>query len=153
MAEEADRDEGGIVGDSVAVIGAGLVGIEAAIHQALRGKKVSIIEALPAAARDANFRYARTYKWKMEELGIQLFVNTKCEEITPEGVRCTDAEGKPVFVPADTEVIAIGMRPRENAAEALRDCAPEFRRIGNCVKIGQVMDSIRAGFDAGMFTE
>lgn len=153
MAEEADRDEGGIVGDTVAVIGAGLVGIETAINQAERGKKVSIIEALPVAAKDANFRYARTYKWKMEELGIEVHTSTMCREITAEGVKCVDAEGKEVFIPADTVVMAIGMRPRAAAAEALRDCASEFRKIGNCVKIGQVMDSMRAGYDAGMFTE
>ena len=31
--------------------------------------------------------------------------------------------------------------------------APEVRILGNCAKVGQTMDAIRAGFDAGMFVD
>ena len=45
------------------------------------------------------------------------------------------------------------MRPRRDEAESFLGCAPEVRILGNCAKVGQTMDAIRAGFDAGMFVD
>ena len=66
---------------------------------------------------------------------------------------CKARGGERVAVPADTAVIAIGMRPRRDEAESFLGCAPEVRILGNCAKVGQTMDAIRAGFDAGMFVD
>ncbi len=147
----AEVDKGAPVGDTVVVIGGGLVGVETALHLAMQGKQVSIVEMLPSIANDANFRYARTYRWKIEEYKINVLTSTKCSAITAEGVVALDKEGKEVLIPADTVVISAGMRPRSAQAEALRDCAPIFIPIGNCVRPGVVKDAIRAGFDAAMF--
>ena len=87
-----------------------------------------------------------------ERLGIETLTGAMCTAITPEGVVC-ERGGARVTVPADTAVIAIGMRPRRDAAEAFLGCAPEVRILGNCAKVGQTMDAIRAGFDAGMFID
>ena len=152
MAEEADRDIER-VGQRVAVIGGGLVGIETALNQAMLGKQVCIIEALPEIARDANFRYARTYSWKIKEYDIEVRTGTKCTAVTKDGVNAIGPNGDNVFIPADTVVIAIGMRPREAESESLRDCAPVFIPIGTCVKPGVVMNSIRSGYDAAMFLD
>ncbi len=151
MPDVADKLADRLPGSSVAVIGGGLVGIESAIHQAMLGKQVTIIEALPEIARDANIRYSRTYNLKLKELGIKVLVNTKCAEIDKEGVKCIGTDGNEIFVSADAVIVAIGMRSREAESEALRNCAHTFRAIGNCQKVGVVADSMRAGFDAGMF--
>ena len=151
MAEAVDK--GAQVGQNVVVIGGGLVGIEAALHLAMQGKKVSIVEMLPDIANDANFRYARTYRWKIEEYKIDVYTSTKCSAITDEGVAAVDKDGKDILIPADNVVISVGMRPLATASEALRDCAPDFIPIGNCVRPGQVKDAIRAGYDAAMFLD
>ena len=151
MAEDVDK--GAQVGDRVVVIGGGLVGIETALHLAMQGKKVSIVEMLPAIANDANFRYARTYRWKIEEYGIDVYTSTKCSAVTEEGVLAVDQEGNELRIPADHVVISVGMKPRTHVVESLRDCAPEFIPIGNCVRPGQIKDAIRAGYDAAMFLE
>ncbi len=151
MAEDVDK--GAQVGEKVVVIGGGLVGVESALHLAMQGKQVSIVEMLPAIANDANFRYARTYRWQIEKWKIAVYTSIKCSAIDDAGVHGTDAEGKDVLIEADNVVIAAGMRPLSAAAEALRDCAPEFIPIGNCVRPGQVKDAIRAGFDAAMYLD
>lgn len=149
MAEDVDK--GAEAGDRVVVIGGGLVGVETAIHLAMQGKKVSIVEAQPSIANDANFRYARTYRWKIEEYKIDVYTSTKCSAVTDAGVQAVDKDGKDILIPADSVVISVGMRPLSAQVEALRDCAPLFIPIGNCVRPGVVKDAIRAGFDAAMF--
>jgi 2,4-dienoyl-CoA reductase-like NADH-dependent reductase (Old Yellow Enzyme family)/thioredoxin reductase len=151
MAEEVDK--GAPVGERVVVIGGGLVGVEAALHLAYQGKKTVIVEMLPKIASDANFRYARTYLWKIEEMGIEVHVNTTCRAITETGVEVTDADGNDKLIPADSIVISVGMRSRAAESEALRFCAPQFIPIGNCVRPGMVKDAIRAGYDAAMFMD
>jgi 2,4-dienoyl-CoA reductase-like NADH-dependent reductase (Old Yellow Enzyme family)/thioredoxin reductase len=151
MAEEVDK--GAPVGERVVIIGGGLVGVETALHLAYQGKKAVIVEMLPKIVSDANFRYARTYLWKIEETGIEVHTGAKCRGVTEAGVEVTDADGNDRLIPADTVVISVGMRPRENESETLRFCAPQFIPIGNCVRPGVVKDAIRAGYDAAMFME
>jgi 2,4-dienoyl-CoA reductase-like NADH-dependent reductase (Old Yellow Enzyme family)/thioredoxin reductase len=151
MAEEVDK--GAPVGERVVVIGGGLVGVETALHLAYQGKKAIVVEMLPKIAADANFRYARTYLWKIEEKGVEVHTGAKCRGITAAGVEITDADGNDRLIPADTVVISVGMRPRESESETLRFCAPQFIPIGNCVRPGVVKDAIRAGYDAAMFMD
>lgn len=144
-------DEGARTGTTVVVIGGGLVGVETALHLAMQGRQVSIVEMLPAIASDANFRYARTYRWEIEKWHVNVYPSTRCDAIIEEGVCVTDETGQRRRLPADSVIIAAGMRPLSAEAEALRDCAPLFIPIGNCVRPGVVKDAIRAGFDAAMF--
>ncbi|MBR6259561.1 MAG: hypothetical protein IKR21_05055 [Oscillospiraceae bacterium] len=76
--------------------------------------------------------------------------NTKCLAVTEEGVSAETPEGEKL-IPADTVVIAVGLRPNSREAEALRDCAPIFIPIGNCVAPSQVQGAIRSGYDAAAF--
>ena len=151
MAREAEC--GAEIGENVVVIGGGLVGVETALNLAMQGRNVSIVEAQSAIANDANLRYARTYRWKIKEYKINVYTSVKCSAITDEGVLAVDKDGSEILLSADTVVISVGMRPLSVAAEALRDCAPEFIPIGNCVRPGIVKDAIRAGFDAAMFLD
>jgi hypothetical protein len=44
----------------------------------------------------------------------------------------------------------MGMRANTAEAEAFRPCAPTFRAIGDCVRVGNVQKAVRQGFDAAM---
>jgi len=147
----AEADEGGAQGKTVVVIGGGLVGVECALHLAKQGKKAAIVELLPDIAGDANFRYARTYRWELEKERVQVFTGTKCLAVTEDGVEAEGPGGERLAIPADTVVIAVGLRARTEEAESLRDCAPVFIPVGSCVAPGQVQAAIREGYDAATF--
>lgn len=137
------------VGQTVAVIGGGQVGCETAVHYGTMGKNVTVLEMQSKLAPDAM----RTYQ---EELEGQ--VNDHCTavlgatvtEISAAGVSYKDASGAVHTVPADTVLLAVGMRSRSQQAETFRGCAEEFRKVGDCVKVGNVKTVTRAAFDAAM---
>lgn len=149
MAAEADR--GDVLGDAIVVIGGGLVGVESALHLAKQGKKVTILEMLPKVANDANIRYARTYRWELEKERVEVRTNTRCLVVTESGVEVEGPGGEKASIPADTVVLAAGLCPLTEDSETLRDCAPIFIPIGNCVVPDQVQGAIRSGFDAATF--
>ena len=51
------------------------------------------------------------------------------------------------MVPADSILMAVGMAPKADEAEKLRDCAKRFFRIGDCNKPATVAEATRLGYD------
>jgi NADPH-dependent 2,4-dienoyl-CoA reductase/sulfur reductase-like enzyme len=144
----ADQHEA--IGDRVLVMGGGLVGCETALHLALGGKKVTLVEMQDEVAKDAN---ARNKPLLMPRLKREVDIRTGLRgvEITPEGLLCVDAQGEEVFLEADTIVCSVGQRPLRNVVNGLLDSAPEVIQIGDCVKPGQVKDAVFRGYYAGLY--
>ncbi len=148
----ADADRGDIKADNVVVIGGGLVGVETALHMAREGKKTTIIEAADSYARDANIRYARTYRWEIEKEHISVLCSTACTEITEQGVKVrNNKSGEEYLIECGAVIIAAGMKTRDDESEQLRWCAKTFIPIGNVVKPGIIMAAVRGGYDAAKY--
>lgn len=138
------------IGENTVIIGGGLVGCEEAIDLAEKGRKVTIVEMKPELCRDAPYLHHEGVLIELDKHHIQTLLNSSCKEITAQGVVVT-CGGQDRLIPADTVVIAAGVRPLAEEAEALRDCAPDFRRVGDCKRARKVYDALREGFDAGAF--
>lgn len=139
----------GCVGEHVAIIGGGEVGCEVAVHLAMEGRSVTVLEMGPELAPAAM----RTYR---EELLGQVadrcatVLRAEVQGVGEEGVRYRDAAGGKHVLEADTVVLACGMRARSGAAERFRGCAGEFRRLGDCARVGHVGTAARDAFDAAL---
>lgn len=138
------------VGERVVMIGGGLVGCEEAIDLAEKGRTVTIVEMKPELCRDAPYLHHEGVLIELDKHHVQTYLNSSCLEITEQGA-VISLDGKPHLIPADTVVIAAGVKPLMDEAEALRDCALDFRRIGDCKRPRKVYDALREGFDAGTF--
>jgi 2,4-dienoyl-CoA reductase-like NADH-dependent reductase (Old Yellow Enzyme family)/thioredoxin reductase len=149
-AEVAYADDAN-TGAKVAVLGAGLVGTELAIHLAMQGKKVEIIEMLDKISDGGNFQHIRAVNIELKRYGIALHLSTKALEISSEGLRCEAADGGELFVAADTVVYAVGQVPLHDAATSLRDSAPEFYEIGDCVMPKNIMSATSAAYELARF--
>ena len=68
------------VGERVAVIGGGMVGIETAFYLAEKGKKVAIVEMLPKIGPDIGLTFRLAYWRKIPSLGIQVFTEARLFE-------------------------------------------------------------------------
>jgi nitrite reductase (NADH) large subunit len=115
---------------SAAVIGGGLLGLEAARALQMLGVESHVVEyapqLLPLQLDPASGELARR---KIEDLGIHVLVNVRAERITVDGTRrllhFAGHNRQPLAI--DLIVIAAGVQPR---CELARDCGLEVARGG-----------------------
>jgi 2,4-dienoyl-CoA reductase-like NADH-dependent reductase (Old Yellow Enzyme family)/pyruvate/2-oxoglutarate dehydrogenase complex dihydrolipoamide dehydrogenase (E3) component len=144
------------VGNQVVVVGAGSTGVECAVHLKRQGKDVSIIEMAPDlshlmfSANGAGMEFMNL----IAQLNIPVHLNCRLEEIGETTVRCRDTKtGNSVELPADTVLLALGMSPRIDVADALRRSAPETEVfvVGDVAGVGNVATAIRSAFKAAAY--
>ena len=131
----------------IAVLGAGLVGIELAIWLAQLGHAVDIIEMANTPGVNYNILPYFAYRFMMDDLGIGLHLGKKAVNISQAGVD-TDCGGVREHFLADTVIYAVGQAPLAPDTDALALCAAEFHVIGDCLRPGSILDAARAGFFA-----
>ena len=138
------------VGQKVVVIGGGQVGCETGVHYGMNGKDVTILEMQDLLAPDAMRTYQEELVGQVGDHCSAAITGAKVTAITDTGVVYVDKGGVEHTVPADTVLLAVGMKPRAAEAETFRPCAERFRKLGDCVKVGNVKTVTRAAFDAAM---
>ena len=140
---------GRLPGKKIAVLGGGLVGCETAVHLAMQGAEVTVVELLSEVAKDAN---ARQRPALMQELNGRCTVKTGLRGLRAEadGLVCADRDGAEVKIPADAIVLAVGQRPLRDTVDELRFTAKEVRILGDCVKAGTIREAIFNGYHAGL---
>jgi len=146
------------VGEKVVVIGAGTVGLEAAIEFRREGKDVTVLELLDEqGAAMALLKSAKTaareFPSILESEKIPVHYGISVGEIIDHAVIGVDsATGKTVEFQADSVLIAIGMRPLLEVAESLRHCAPEteVRIVGDAREVGSISTAVNEAFQAAL---
>ena len=128
-----------IIGDSVVVIGGGLVGCETGLFLAELGKAVTIVEMQDEIAPEAN--------WMHKEGMMQAFAK---QNITTDGVTVADKNNETTVIASDSVVYAIGMRPNNHLVDELRDSAPFVRAVGDCVRARKVSPAIYEAYYAAV---
>lgn len=140
------------VGHKVAVVGGGLIGCEEALELAKNGHEVTVLEMRENLAIDSAYLHREALMLELEKQKerVRLLCSVQVEEITEDGVRAVDENGKELFLEADTVLVAAGMKPLSEEVEAFRFCAPDFQVIGDCLKPRRVLEAVRMGYDAAM---
>jgi 2-enoate reductase len=132
------------IGQRAVIIGAGLVGVETALHlqNNFPKKEIVLMEALPEPLLDV----VRINKLSlMEILGgtdIKMITSTKIQTITPDGVEYLDHQSKPHTISAETVILAAGFVPRLEFEQLFNESAPKIYMAGNCKKPGKIIDAI-----------
>ena len=145
------------IGENILVLGGGFAGVECAIGLALEGKKATIVEMSDALASGPNTPYPGTGAMQIDALwtnvkknNVEVMLNTKCVEITDEGMICEDKEGKQILLKADKVIAATGIAPNEDIVDALRDSVIDFAWIGDCYQPGLIRTAVRQGYDTSL---
>ena len=132
------------VGRSVVILGAGVVGCEAALHFAQKGKKVTIVARSENVARDI-VKDNRTYLLKLLA-DVKILVNTNVIEIKDKEVIAVDKYSQRVALEADTVGLAIGFKAERGLVENIGNRVKETYAIGDCVEPRLVINAIWDGF-------
>lgn len=136
------------MGETIAVLGGGLVGCETALYLSMYlGKRVILIEMTGAIAQEEYSIPRQALVEHMNEY-VTYYCGVKCTAITDQGMEVADSYGNRALIEADTVVLATGMRARSQDAEQFRGLSLFFEPIGDCVVAKNVRGATRSAYDA-----
>ncbi len=133
--------------DDVIVLGGGLAGCECAIHLGQQGKRVHLVEMRNELAVDCNIRQKPILLQYTNQFST-VHTGLCGEELTDEGLICRNAQGGTELVPGTSLVLAVGQRANTAMVDALRDCAPFVRIVGDCVRPANITQAVYQGYHA-----
>ena len=137
------------VGHRVVVVGGGLIGSEEGLALAREGHEVTILEMQEELAPDCGRMHRINLLHQIEtQTGLTVATGHRCTGITAQGVSALDSEGKEVFFPADTVVMAAGMKPDTAEVERLRALVPESYVLGDAFRARQIGQATRDAYHA-----
>lgn len=136
------------LGKKVVIMGGGLVGAEAAIAFNHEGHEVTIVEMLPAIAREVNSFYRGGLMPEVNKAAT-CYVNTRVKEIVPEGVK-VERDGEEFIINADSVVCALGFRAPYAVVDALVADVPDYAIVGDCSNVGQIYQATNQGYYAAL---
>ena len=161
-AEDAYRNPA-LAGDSVVILGAGLVGTELAIYLSMLGKKATVVEMLGEINHGGNNLHVLALNVEIARYAVDMRFNTTAVEVTDEGVLCRVSGGadnvvgavsdagaasanESTLLRADTVIYATGQRPLWDGVENLSLAAPDFYPIGDCIAPKNIMNATSMAF-------
>lgn len=142
-----------VVGETVVVAGAGLTGSETALHLALQGKKVFLIDRLSLAEIDKAIPFFNIIVLRelLQENKVVTCTEVELEAITEAGVKIRDREGASKEIPCDTVILALGLKPRQEMIEIFAGLAPDIYVVGDCNNLqGNLYKAVSEGFYAAI---
>jgi 2,4-dienoyl-CoA reductase-like NADH-dependent reductase (Old Yellow Enzyme family)/thioredoxin reductase len=145
--------EGLEIGDEVLVVGAGMVGCEAALGLAQSGKLVTLIDMLPfdGIALDVHPISRMALLDMLQSASVVIKTQTKLESITPTGAIVSRGDGGWAEIPCHSVVLALGVTPRHEVVRLLDGLAEDVHVIGDCRRRGgNLRHAITDGFNAAI---
>ena len=139
------------LGENIVIIGGGQVGLETALHIADFGKRVTIVEMLSSLAPEASKTHRDELIAEMQKRADRVFclLSARCVAVAP-GFINYEQNGTIGMLPADTVVLAVGMRALKSEANSFIGAAGEYAEAGDCIKPRSVEHAVREGFYAGL---
>ena len=138
-------------GNTVVIVGGGLVGAEMAYDMGKEGKEVYLVEALDdICANDPNgvpFQTRDLLNELLDLEGVNKLMGHKLDSITESGAVVLDKEGNKREIVADDVIIAIGFRARASICQELDDCGIETYDIIAGNGIGSITSQVSAAYE------
>lgn len=136
------------VGETVIVVGGGMVGCEVAELLAEKGKKATIVEMLAIPAADMETAHRRHMLNRLRKLGVPFMLQTKAVGVTRTGLIFSTAEGRREVLIGDTIVVAVRPKPNSYLYYSLREAIPEVHPVGDCSEPRSIAEALLEGFRA-----
>jgi 2,4-dienoyl-CoA reductase-like NADH-dependent reductase (Old Yellow Enzyme family)/thioredoxin reductase len=136
-------------GESVAVIGGGLIGMEVAELLCSMNKKVTIIEMSDTIANGLGLLRKPLAMKFIRNNGVQVFVRTKCLSVRKNSI-VVEQDGETREIERiDSVVMAVGVKADRTVETLLKEKGYSCRIIGDAVEARKALDAIWEGSAAG----
>ncbi|HEY5959342.1 MAG TPA: NAD(P)/FAD-dependent oxidoreductase, partial [Polyangiaceae bacterium] len=135
------------IGQSVVVIGGGMIGLETAEHLAAAGRHVTVVE-MGQIASDMSPTARNAFVLRLRK-SIKILSSTRALAIQANAVIVSDAKSNEKQLHADTVVFATGLDVRRDLVQALNAAGVEFYLAGSCKVPGIIDEAIADGFRVG----
>lgn len=136
-----------LLGEKVAIIGAGLVGCETGIVLANKNKKVIIIEMMDKILPEPVFiQNLMMLTQLLDHPNLETKVSTKLMEIRDNSI-IVSKDGIEEEIQCDNVILAMGFAPNIQMFEALKDRI-DIVNIGDSIKARKVLNATREAYDA-----
>jgi len=136
-------------GQTVVVVGGGLVGCETALWLAQNGKTVKIVEALDKLLA-LNGPLCHANSEMLERLipfhGIETIVNAKVSSYQ-NGKLILQSRGDTINLSCDSVVLAVGYKENSDLYQSLEFDIPELYCLGDSKKVSNIMYAIWDAFE------
>ncbi len=136
------RPEGACV-----VIGSGMTGLETAEVLVREGRATTIVDMLPHIGAGADMITVGDLLQRLAPFGPVYMPGHRLAKITKDGVHLERADnGAPVFVPARTVVLALGVRPQTAVVEKFKAAFPDAQTFGDAVRGGRIISATQDAY-------
>jgi pyruvate/2-oxoglutarate dehydrogenase complex dihydrolipoamide dehydrogenase (E3) component len=135
------------VGDTVVIVGGGMLGSELALHLAANGKKVILTTRQEKVAYDMETAHYIVFMERLLSSDVQVLTGKMVSQITPDGVAVLDLVrlGERMEIKADTVIILGGFQPDQSLSEQLGGNGLRVLPIGDCVRPRGIHEAIYEG--------
>ncbi|MDR2355936.1 MAG: FAD-dependent oxidoreductase [Clostridiales Family XIII bacterium] len=139
------------LGERVAVIGGGEVGLETALHLARQGRELTLLEMRPALAQDASKTHRDELLTELRKEGarVRALTEAACARIDG-GAVFYEKDGGTHKISADSVICAIGMRALTARADSFMGLTDEYAQAGDCVRARSVEWAVKEGYFAAL---
>ena len=138
-------------GESVLIVGGGLVGCEIALWLAEKGKHVTIVEVMDGLLKLAGPLCHANGEMLMELLRfkqVDVITGSKVVEERPEGFVIQPRDGgHSRTVKADSAIVAIGYNPETTLYNQVKDETADTHLIGDAQQVQNIMYAIWGAYE------
>lgn len=131
--------------ENVVVVGGGVIGMETADFLIERGSKVILVEVLRSSPVAKFTSHGYMLHKRLREGGCRFLFNTAVESIQEDLVTVISEGNRETLSPVDQVVIAIGMRPREDLKNTLRERGIRHYIVGDALEVRRIMEATEEG--------
>ncbi len=136
-----------IAGDRSVIIGGNMVALEVAMSLAEQGKKVALVSHGVLGGRKGpdDMITFRGLLRRISSLYVPIYLNSEVLEIRGNSL-VIRFEQELLSLPADTVVLATGVKPVDSLVSELRGVIPEVYAIGDCVMPGNAAQATYSAY-------
>ena len=137
-----------VSGKRVAVIGAGLTGLETAEKLAEDGNRILLVEMLEKVGQNALQQCVDDVAGRLEPFGVAVMTGSRLVKVNPCSIVVEQVRSRLRSEhPADFVVLAVGVESDDSLARELGPSFPRLYTVGDARRAGRIAQAVRDGFD------